>query len=154
MVEINRILFCHDFSETADFAFPYAIFMAEKFSASLYIIHVVEETFQHWTHMEPFLGGDVLVKIFEEMDKRGREQLEDICKSRAAMLKEHYPIIAKGIPFSEIINIAKEKEIDLIIMGTHGRTGLDRVLFGSVAQRVVRRATCPVLTVPMPAKES
>jgi len=54
--------------------------------------------------------------------------------------------------FSEIINIAKKKEIDLIIMGSHGRTGLERVLFGSVAQRVVRRAACPVLTVPMPAK--
>ncbi|MEW6615243.1 MAG: universal stress protein [Thermodesulfobacteriota bacterium] len=154
MVEIKRILFCHDFSETADFAFPYAILIAEKFSAPLYIIHVVEESFQHWTYMEPFFAGDTLVKIFEEIEKKVREQLEDICKSMATMLKGYYPIIAKGIPFSEIIHTANEKKIDLIIMGTHGRTGLGRVLFGSVAQRVVRRATCPVLTVRMPAKES
>lgn len=152
MVKIKRILFCHDFSETADFAFPYAVSMAEKFSAQLYIIHVVEEVFQHW--MEPFLAGDSMVKIFEEIDKKAKEQLEDICKSMAAKLKEYYPIIAKGIPFWEILHTADEKEIDLIIMGTHGRTGLGRVLFGSVAQRVVRKAKCSVLTMRMPVKES
>ncbi|MFH2011139.1 MAG: universal stress protein [Pseudomonadota bacterium] len=154
MVEIKSILFCHDFSETADFAFPYAILMAEKFSAPLYIIHVVEENFQHWTYMEPFLDGDTLIKIFEEIDKKVRAQLEGICESMAAILDEYYPIIAKGLPFSEIIHTAEEKKIDLIIMGTHGRTGLGRVLFGSVAQRVVRRAACPVLTVRLPEKES
>ncbi|MFH1623924.1 MAG: universal stress protein [Pseudomonadota bacterium] len=152
MVEINRILFCHDFSDTADFVFDYALSMAEKFSASLYVVHVIEEGPQ-WAYVEPLLGVDTARTISEEMEQKIEQKLNDICKSKAGMVNECYPIMTRGIPFSEIITIAKEKEIDLIVMGTHGRTGLGRVLFGSVALRVLRRATCPVLTVRMPAKE-
>jgi len=154
MAKIDRILFCHDFSDTADYALPYAVLMAEKFSASLYIIHVIEESSQHWAYGEHFSDWDTVRKIFEEMEKNVALKLDDICKSRSNMLNECYPIISKGIPFSEIINVANEKGIDLIVMGSHGRTGLGRVLFGSVAQRVVRRSLCPVLTVRMPAKEA
>ncbi|HCX89755.1 MAG: universal stress protein [Deltaproteobacteria bacterium CG12_big_fil_rev_8_21_14_0_65_43_10] len=152
MVEINRILFCHDFSDTADFAFPYAILIAEKFSASLYIIHVIEETFYHAPYLGAFLDAETVKRISEEMEKKTRQQLDDVCKSKADMLNEYHPVISRGMAFSEIISVTKEKEIDLIIMGTHGRTGLGHVLFGSVAERVLREAPCPVLTVHMSDK--
>jgi len=59
-------------------------------------------------------------------------------------------IVVKGVPFNEIINAATEINVDLIVIGTHGRTGLSHVMLGSVAEKVVRKATCPVLTVRMP----
>lgn len=154
MVKINRVLFCHDFSDTADFAFPYAILMAERFSAALYIIHVIDESFYYAPYLEAFLDANTIKRVSEEMEKKSRQQLDDVCKSKADTLKKYHPVISRGIVFSEILNIAKEKEIDLIIMGTHGRTGLGHVLFGSVAERVLREAPCPVLTVRMSDKEA
>jgi nucleotide-binding universal stress UspA family protein len=126
--------------------------MAEKFSDSLYIIHVIEETFYHAPYLEAFLDAETVKRISEEMEKKIRQQLDDVCKSKAGMLNEYYPIISRGMAFSEIISIAKKKETDLIIMSTHGRTGLGHVLFGGVAERVLREAPCPVLTVHMSDK--
>jgi nucleotide-binding universal stress UspA family protein len=60
------------------------------------------------------------------------------------------PIVQKGIPFVEIIRTARDKEVDLIVMGTHGRTGLEHILIGSVAERVIQRAPCPVLSIRLP----
>lgn len=151
MITIDNILFCHDFSDTADFALPYAIVMAEKFSASLHVIHVIEEIFHNWAYVETTVDLAMLDKISDDMGKRAKQAFDDISDSKAAGLKGYHPIVSKGIPFLKILDIAKKKEIDLIIMGTHGRTGLSHVLFGSVAERVLRDAPCPVLTVRMPA---
>ena len=152
MVEIRRILFCHDFSDTADFALSYAVLMAEKFSASLYLIHVIEENTSQQAFTESLISEGQLRRIHEDVEKNAEQRLDDIRESHVSTLKECHPVISKGMPFLEIINVAKEKEIDLIIMGTHGRTGLSHLFFGSVAERVLRESSCPVMTVRMPSK--
>jgi nucleotide-binding universal stress UspA family protein len=68
-------------------------------------------------------------------------------------VKDPEKMVVRGVPFVEIIRIAKERHVDLIVIGTHGRTGIDHMLFGSTAEKVVRKASCPVLTVRIAGKE-
>ena len=97
---------------------------------------------------------------FDAMDKFNRnvsevtaKEMKNLCESELKDFQNFEAIIANGIPFLEIIRTAREKEVDLIVVGTHGRTGLDHVLFGSTAEKVVRKAHCPVLSVRLPGKE-
>ncbi len=79
--------------------------------------------------------------------------MKNLCEVELKGFKNYESLIINGIPFIEIIRAAKGKEVDLIVVGTHGRTGLDHVLFGSTAEKVVRKASCPVLSVRLPGKE-
>jgi len=79
--------------------------------------------------------------------------MKNLCEVELKGLTNYESLIINGIPFIEIIRTAKEKEADLIVVVTHGRTGLDHVLFGSTAEKVVRKASCPVLSVRLPGKE-
>jgi nucleotide-binding universal stress UspA family protein len=97
---------------------------------------------------------------FDAMDKFNRNltdaterEMKAFCEREFADFKGYEAMIVNGTPFLEILRTAKEKEVDLIVVGTHGRTGLDHVLFGSTAEKVVRKAPCPVLSVRMPGKE-
>ncbi|MCE5194644.1 MAG: universal stress protein [Nitrospiraceae bacterium] len=147
-MEIKRILFPTDFSEGSDHALPYAIDMARNYNAKLYIVHVIYDIARavgwHVTHISI---DDLYKDIAENAKKEMERYSNDIPKNLSSVEK----IILKGTPYSEIIKFAKENTIDIIVMGTHGRRGIDRVLFGSTAERVVRDAPCPVLSVRQPA---
>lgn len=143
-MEIKKILFPTDFSEGASNALPYAVEIAKKYGARLYMLHIIYDIATASGWYVPHASFDEMYKELEagakkELERFGLEQIRD--------LKDIEYTVMRGIPYEEILKFAKEKGIDLIIIGTHGRKGIDRVLFGSTAERVVRNAECPVLTV-------
>jgi len=146
MINVMRILNPTDFSEFSAEATKYACAFVEKFNADLHLLHVEEE-------LAASLPDAVVERISslenyeEELELRALESLNKVLDPEWAVGR-HVTIAARsGSPFVQIIAYAKEHDIDLIVMGTHGRSGLSHALIGSVAERVVRKAPCPVLTV-------
>ena len=149
---IKKILCPTDFSENSEYALKYALALATLTQADLQLFHVVEPiTYPQSTEFfEPVLDE---VELMMKMETAFQQQLED----QVTTLKAQYPKIkgklVTGNTFLEIIQAARDDDVDIIVMGTHGRTGLAHVLIGSVAERVVREAPCPVLTVKHPGHE-
>ena len=142
----RHILFPTDFSDLALSALVFAQGMAERFEAQLHCLYVVDEAYQYWSGMGPESipvgppAEDLLALGRARMDKFREEQLSGLAKPAITQ-------VAIGRPFAEIIAYGRENGIDLIVLGTHGRGGLAHVLLGSTAEKVVRKATCAVLTV-------
>lgn len=135
----EKILLPTDGSEGAEVAVDHAIDLAQKYDATLHILYVadvrVESTSDIWANM---LG---------ELEELGKEATERIAEKASEADVEAITEVRRGIPHEEINSYVDENSIDLITMGTHGRTGLDRVLLGSVAEKLVRTSEIPVLTV-------
>jgi nucleotide-binding universal stress UspA family protein len=147
MMEIKRILFPTDFSEGSSQALSYAVDMAKKYSAKLFVVHVIYDIARATGWYVPHRSVDQMYKEIEEgakkeIDKFGLEELESV--------KNIERVVLTGVPHEELIEFTKKNRIDIIVMGTHGRKGIDRILFGSTAAQVVRFAPCPVLTVRLP----
>ena len=145
MVDLKRILVPTDFSEYSAVSLDYACSFAEKFNAELHLLHVLE---MHASSTPVFAGGLVLTPQVQESRTAAEKSLLELECGREAIRAT-----VVGPPFLEILRYARDNEIDLIVMGTHGRSGLAHVLVGSVAERVVRKASCPVLTVRHPKHE-
>ena len=151
-IMLKKILCPTDFSENSEYAMKYALTLTALSQAELELLNVVEPiAYPQSTELfEPVLDE---VELTMKMEAAYQKQLED----QVAALKEDYPkIIGKlvtGNTFLEIIQAARDDDVDMIVMGTHGRTGLAHVLIGSVAEKVVREAPCPVLTVKHPEHE-
>lgn len=140
----QHILVPIDFSPNANQAFDYALRLAHSLQARLTVLHVIE----------PLLLGNrdpVPYPAIEELESRITETLSSYhARITASGLKGDFAIV-HGVPYQVIIATARTAHIDLIVMGTQGRTGLSHVLLGSVAERVVRHAPCPVLVMRVPA---
>jgi nucleotide-binding universal stress UspA family protein len=141
-IKINSILCPTDFSESSEYALKYAASFARRYGAVVYLLHVIEP-------LTPVPGIDMGPTMTYDERPDVAETLKDALKKA---IPEHThvdirPMIRRGAPFLEIVRAAKEMAVDLIIIATHGRTGLAHVLLGSTAERVVRKAACPVLTV-------
>ncbi len=151
-IELTNILCPTDFSENSQHATKFALALAALSQANLQLFHVVEPiTYPQSTELfEPVLNE---VELTMKMEAAFQKQLED----QVVALREEYPNVSgklvTGNTFLKIIQAARDEAVDLIVMGTHGRTGLAHVLIGSVAERVVREAPCPVLTVKHPEHE-
>ncbi len=149
-MEIKRILFPTDFSEGSDNALPYAADMAKHYGAKLYVLHVMHDIVQATGWYVPHISMD---EVYKDIEKNARKEIERYGVEELEGFKDIERIVVKGIPYDEVIKFAKENKIDLIVIGTHGRKGLDRVIFGSTAERVVRDAPCPVLSVRLPVHQ-
>lgn len=147
----KKILFCTDFSENSHWAFTYALHLAKTNKSNLLILHVTPESDRN-EYLALYLSEEK-IKELRASQKKGIEQDMKINYLKKMKGFKNYKVLFKvGVPFYEIIQIAKKESMDLIIMGTHGRTGLDHILFGSTAEKVVRKSPCPVLTVRLPGK--
>jgi nucleotide-binding universal stress UspA family protein len=148
----KKILFCTDFSEDAHWAFSYALNLAKNYKSRLLILHVTPEPV-HPEQLSIYLSEEKLKELKVYQKKELDRQLKSHYLKRLGRVKSYEILIKEGEAFLEILQTAKKKSVDLIVMGTHGRTGLDHILFGSTAEKVVRRSPCPVLTVRLPGRK-
>ena len=144
MRDFKTILFATDFSESSDYAFQYAYALAKKFNARLLLVHVINEPVDLRGFYVPHISFE---KLEEEIEEGAQKMMEKFCRTHIRDYDNYESIIVPGIPYDEIIKKATDNSADLIILGTHGRTGLDHVLFGSTAEKVVRKSPVPVMTI-------
>jgi len=145
MISLKKILVPTDFSDCAKKALDYALALAKEFKSEILMLHVIDAS---WYEMATTYRPGPLEETQETVRKISAEMMDDLINEEdvdEGMIAEK--IILEGFPFVEIIQTVREREVDLIVMGTHGRTGVKHILFGSVAEKVVRKAPCPVLTV-------
>ncbi|MFB6159184.1 MAG: universal stress protein [Candidatus Nanohalobium sp.] len=135
----DKILVPTDGSEGAEVAVEHAIDLAKKYDAELHAVYVVD--------VRAGSAADMWANLLSEFEEIGEEATEGIkTRAREAGVKAVAEVV-RGIPHREINDYAGENSVDLIVMGTHGRSGLDRILLGSVTEKVVRTSEIPVLTV-------
>jgi len=145
MLAVRTILHLTDFSEPSQYALGLACALARDYGARLIVLHVAEVPTVAY-------GEGVVPPNPEELRAAAQEQLDRLQVPHGNVRAERR--LEQGDVITEILRVAQEAHADLIVLGTHGRTGLGRLLMGSVAEQVVRRAVCPVLTVKSPLPET
>jgi nucleotide-binding universal stress UspA family protein len=151
MIDLHRILVPTDFSKYSQAGLTYAAAFAEKFGAEMTLLHVVQDLavfIPDMVTVAPPLGPSV-----DQLSAAARTAFDRIIQENHLEKLTIHREVRQGTPFYEIIRFAREGDFDLIVMGTHGHTGLAHVLLGSVTEKVVRKAPCPVLTVRHPEHE-
>lgn len=147
MIALERILVPTDFSEFSREALKYGCELANRFGATLHLLHVVQD-------FQPYVpeAGMMLVDPHEylaALKKDAEAALKQLPGADWTEVDQERIVrsVLEGVPFVQIVRYVRDHDIDLIVIGSHGRTGLSHALMGSVAERVVRKAPCPVLTV-------
>jgi nucleotide-binding universal stress UspA family protein len=151
-MDIRSILLPTDFSACGNYALSYAASLARTFGASIICVHVIEPmvpTVGYSGMTEPLPIADISDQL-EDSAERELPKLAE-CEECAGLAVEE--LIVHGEAASEIVRVAQDRQVDLIVVSSHGRTGLGRMLFGSTAEAVVRHAPCPVLVVKPPPEE-
>ncbi|MDR4506135.1 MAG: universal stress protein [Candidatus Scalindua sp.] len=145
MIKLKKILCPIDHSDCSKEALKYAVSFALREEALLYLLHVIDiRTFDE--------NLDTITKQMPD-DKSIRQLREKLLECVPEEIRSDMKIeaiVVQGIPFVEIISAAKQHNVDMLVLGTHGRTGLAHIMLGSVSEKVVRKAPCPVLTVRQP----
>lgn len=142
--QLKRIVVPLDFSAYSKQALAYATAYASKFGASLYILHVIEEQL----HPAYYVTGDVSIfKLIPDLREKSHTALQQFAGKEIPKNIEHSFHIREGRAHNEIVNFGEEQDADLIVITTHGLSGLDHLLIGSTTEKVVRKAKCPVLAV-------
>lgn len=151
-MQIRSILLPTDFSECGNYALAYATSLARTFGSSILCIHVIEPmvpTVGYSGMTEPLPIAD----ISDQLENSAERELPKLAEREDCAGLEVEELIVHGEAASEIVRVATERKVDLIVVSSHGRTGLGRILFGSTAEAVVRHAPCPVLVVKPPPEE-
>ena len=145
-MRIRSILLPTDFSECGNYALSYAASLARTFGASIICVHVIEPmvpTVGYSGMTEPLPIAD----ISDQLEDSAERELPKIAECEECAGLEVEELIVHGEAASEIVRVARDRRVDLIVVSSHGRTGWGRILFGSTAEAVVRHASCPVLVV-------
>ena len=143
MIKLERILVPTDFSESARHALTYGISFATEYGARLSLLHVVETlAVSYATDLFPA----PMAEVFQEMSGYAKAELAKLAAQARERGVDTRELVVQGKPAAEIVRVAREETIDMIVLGTHGKGVLDQALFGSTTERVVRKAPCPVLT--------
>lgn len=145
----SKILVPVDFSEYTDDIVKYATEIAQKFGSAIHLIHVIPNM-DYFTPYESFMAAENMVTVQKGVEAEVQQDIEKVASTIVGI-----PVtkaIRTGVSFVEIIEYVKSEHIDLVIMATHGRGGLEHIIIGSVAEKVVRKSPCPVLTI-RPAKK-
>ncbi|MBN2210869.1 MAG: universal stress protein [Sedimentisphaerales bacterium] len=151
MNTFNNILYPTDFSKLSLAAMPYAVSLAQAYHAKLHCLHVIDTDivfYQYGGFIAPEMTKPVVQT--DEYIRAGREHMD---KFVAEHFKDVENVIAEcviGKPFIEIVHYARENNIDLIVLGTHGHSAIAGMLLGSVVEKIVRKASCPVMTIRHP----
>jgi len=145
-VRFKRILVPTDFSESAEQALKYAVRFNGLYHAEVFLLHV----FNLPEYVSPLsakaeVDSEVADDVLEAAKKRALGKLEDIARRLADKKTAISISLSMGVPFEEIVKFSAERDVDLIVMSTHGRTGLGRILLGSTTERVISHAACPVI---------
>ena len=150
MIKLKKVLVPTDFSESARHALTYGMSFAREYEAELTLLHVVENlTVGYASDLFPV----PMQEVFQEISGYAKTELAKLgalAREKGVAVVEQ---VAQGKPSAEIVRFARESQIDMIVLGTHGKGMLDQALFGSTTERVVRRAPCPVLTVRLAEHE-
>jgi nucleotide-binding universal stress UspA family protein len=145
----KKILVPVDFSQYGDEILRYAREMAQKFDASIDLIHVVPNM-DYFTPYESFMAAENIVAIQKGIEGEVEKDLDEVAKKLPGITVKK--VIRNGVAFVEILDYVRSEGIDLIIMGTRGRGGLEHIIIGSVAEKVLRKSPCPVLAIRPPKK--
>jgi len=150
VINLKRILVPTDFSESARHALLYGTSFAREYEGELILLHVVENlTVGYASDLFPV----PMAEVFDEISGYAKAELAKLgaeVKEKGVTVRE---LVVQGKPSAEIVRVAREETADMIVLGTHGKGMLDKALFGSTAERVIRRAPCPVLTVGLEEHE-
>ena len=149
MIKIERILYPTDFSDYCSHARPYAIDLAKTFEAKVTLMHVVP------TELYPasFAFSVDLQDLYNGLEEPAQKRIEELLKTFQDAGVDAESLTEIGSPFVNIVDAASRLNVDLIIMATHGWGAIKHMLLGSTAERVVRKAPCPVLTIRHPEHE-
>ncbi len=150
MLNLKNILIPIDFSANSKNALLYSVELAEKFNSSLHLLYIIEPV----VYAPDFSMGQITVPAVEtyEVEKRAMDELEKISKQYIPESIVCTFAVKIGKPFSEIVDAAKEQNIDLIVISSHGHSTVEHIFFGSTSEKVVKKAPCPVLTLREPLK--
>jgi len=149
-MQIRTILFPTDFSQGARVAMDHAVSLAQDYNAKLILLYVIQDiSVSEWYIPSSLSVADLV----EDMQKSAWQEMGIWAQEVSTKIRDIEKIVIRGVPFVEIVKTAREKNADLVVIGTHGWTGIDHILFGSTAEKVVRKSPCPVLTVRMAGKE-
>ena len=148
-LNIKKVLVPIDFSDYSKSALKYAINFSKQFKAEVILVYVIEPII----YPPDFSMGQIAMpSVNTEWDERAKDELAKLAKNEIPAELPSKTVIKTGKPFVEIIETATEEDVDIIIIATHGHTGVEHILFGSTAEKVVRKAPCPVLTLREPVK--
>jgi len=149
-IDIKKVLCPVDFSESSDHALQYARAFSESYGSRLVMLHVIEVP--HLPSYSTFGIPEIYYPV-EDIQKQCEESMDELVKKYSSEKYEISGEVVVGTAFVEIVQKAKKEDFDLIVLGTHGRSGLRHIIIGSVAEKVVRKAPCPVLSVKHPEHE-